>query len=95
MKIFSIHWPVALVVIVLGGWRSAAQASIWMEMSDAGDLPATAQHTVGTGSLEAIVGTLPIINNADDIDMFSIRIPDLSLFSATTTSRRCPTIPLK
>jgi hypothetical protein len=61
-----------------------ARASIvWAEMGDAGQLPGTAQTTVGAGPLVAIQGNLAAI---DDVDMFRIFISDLSLFSATTVS---------
>jgi len=39
---------------------------------------------MGTGSLDAITGRIE--STPDDVDMFAIKIPDLSLFSATTVS---------
>jgi hypothetical protein len=53
----------------------------WPETSDAGDLPGTAQVTVGNGSLTSILGTL-----ATDSDMFQIQICDPASFGATTVN---------
>jgi len=66
---------------VLGMTMPANAGPIWMEVGDAGQLPSTAQPTIGTGSLDAIQGNS---SGTDDIDMFRISIPDPSVFSATT-----------
>jgi hypothetical protein len=50
------------------------------EVGEAGDLPGTANVTVGTGSLTAIVGTIAAVNDAD---MFAIQICDPANFSAS------------
>ncbi len=47
---------------------------------DAGDLPGTATTPVGTGTLEAIAGTLTAANS----DMYAIEICDSGQFSAST-----------
>lgn len=57
-----------------------AVAQIWNEVGDAGDLPATAQVPVGNGPLIQINGTLL----PNDADMYCIKIPDPTAFSATT-----------
>jgi hypothetical protein len=65
----------------------AAPAGVWVEMGDAGQLPATAQTTIvnGTGlSLDFIRGTL---SNNQDVDMYRIFINDPAQFSATTVGQ--------
>lgn len=57
------------------------RAATWVEIGLAGPLPATAQRTVGTGSLDAIFGNLFEI---DEVDTYLIRIVDPLNFSATT-----------
>lgn len=59
---------------------SGASAQTWVEVGDAGDLPGTAQVVLGAGPLSQING----INDANDVDMFQIRIKDPALFRATT-----------
>jgi hypothetical protein len=59
----------------------AARADIWDEQGDAGELPGTAQVVFGLPSLEGIRGML---ETANDVDMFAIRIVDPATFSATT-----------
>jgi hypothetical protein len=54
----------------------------WLEIGDAGDLPATAQVPQGAGPLPAIFGRLAA--GTDDADMFLIHIDDPACFSATT-----------
>ncbi len=63
--------------------RSVRADVIWLEGSgDAGSLPTTAQSTVGSGTLDRILGRLD--KSFADIDMFGILVPDPALFSATT-----------
>jgi hypothetical protein len=76
--IFSL---VLFAMIVAGGRASAGV--IWYEQGDAGDSLATANVTMGSGELESIVGTLPD-DDPDGVDMYKLKIADLSLFSATT-----------
>jgi hypothetical protein len=61
----------------------AALGQIWDEYLDgggeAGELVATAQWTVGSGPLTAIIGA----DGGQDADLFAIFIPDPSAFSAT------------
>ena len=67
----------ALLVVV-----PSAHAQVWTESADAGSLPATADHTVGTGSLLLINGTL--LSNTD-VDMYCIRVTNPATFSAFLT----------
>lgn len=56
-----------------------ARAQIWTEIGDAGELPATAQVTAGSGPLTEIDGGL---SNESDVDMYCIRVADpLSFFA--------------
>jgi len=55
----------------------------WTESGDAGDLPGTAQATVGSGALDAIEGS--ILDEADQ-DMFLVLIEDPEAFSASTNN---------
>ena len=74
---------------------TAARAQTWNEIGDAGDLPATAQTTIGTGPLTQINGNLA---SPTDVDMFCVTAgsgsyvclqcvliqgPDLWIFDAT------------
>ncbi len=52
-----------------------------IELGDAGQLPATAQPTVGVGSLDEITGAIPA---GTDADIFRINITNPATFSATT-----------
>ena len=67
------------IVSLLAVPLSRAEATIHVEMGDAGDLPGTAQKTVGIGSLDSITGEL---EPEHDIDMFAIMIDDAVAFSA-------------
>ena len=72
------------LVIAASFAGTASAGPIWSEGAvDAGDLPGTAEVTVGVGPLESIQGHLLGI---DDIDLFAIRITDPAGFSATTVS---------
>jgi len=53
------------------------------EIGDAGDLPANAQSTGGSGPLTSITGSL---SGVDDVDMYSICITDPALFVAATNA---------
>ncbi|MBX3378414.1 MAG: DVUA0089 family protein, partial [Phycisphaeraceae bacterium] len=54
----------------------------WLETGDAGELPASAQVTSGSGAMNAIRGTL----GTGDADMFQINICNAANFSATTNN---------
>jgi len=58
-----------------------AQASLYSEVGDVGNLPASAQSVIGTGIISDIYGTL--LNN-NDVDMFKIYIYDPENFYALT-----------
>lgn len=69
--------------VVFGLLLCAAPAfaqSVWTEVGDAGDLPATAQMTNCTSTLDEIRGSCP----AGDVDLFLILITNPAQFSATT-----------
>lgn len=59
---------------------SASFSQVWVETGDAGELPGTAQVTMGAGALVSITGD----NSLGDADMFAIMITDEASFSATT-----------
>lgn len=63
---------------------AGANAQTWDEIADgggdAGDLPATAQVVLGSGTLTAITGTY----DASDVDMYQIFISDIYNFGAST-----------
>jgi hypothetical protein len=58
-----------------------ATAQTWDEVGDAGDLPGTAQVTVGAGPLTSITGT---VSSGTDGDLYQIFITGGGTFSATT-----------
>ncbi len=60
----------------------SAGAQTWTEQGDAGDLPSSAQTTVGVGALTQIDGNL---TSSDAVDMYLIKIVDPLNFSASTT----------
>jgi len=60
---------------------SVAQASLYSEVGDAGNLPASAQSVTGTGIISDIYGTL---SSENDVDMFKIYIYDPENFYAST-----------
>lgn len=66
---------------------SPAHAVGYVEIGDAGDLPATAQVVFGPANtaLTSISGTLTFSNNISEGDMYRIVISSPSTFSATTT----------
>jgi hypothetical protein len=59
---------------------SSASAGTWFEMG-AGNTLATAERTVGTGSLDTIFGNLP---TGSSVDLYLVRIIDPLSFSAAT-----------
>lgn len=74
---------VKLLVGVAGlALAASAQAQIWTEVGDAGDLPGTAQVTNGVGALLGISGSYL----ANDVDLYAIKIVDPANFGATVTS---------
>jgi hypothetical protein len=80
---YRLVWSVVLVLSAVPAWA----APIWVEVDDAGDLVATAQDTVGGGTLSTIHGNLsnpdPSLS-AFDIDLYSLFIVDPLNFSAST-----------
>lgn len=65
-----------------------AQAIVWTEFGDAGDLPGTAQSTLPGGNITSITGELGFDQDTLlwDIDLFEIQIGLPTLFSARTHS---------
>jgi hypothetical protein len=63
-----------------------ASAYVWNETGSAGDNPATAQNTTGTGDLTEIIGNLDfnVDSGVYEVDLFRIRITDPTSFSALT-----------
>jgi hypothetical protein len=68
-------------VLAVAAIAAGASAQLWNEQGDAGDLPGTAQLTMGSGPLNFISGNY---GAASDVDMYGITVTDWSLFSATT-----------
>ncbi len=69
-----------LLVVVMALAFAAPALAQWVEIGDAGDLPATAQQTVGDGQLATISGNLSV----GDVDMYCIMVDDPATFSAST-----------
>jgi hypothetical protein len=76
MKNFVIGMGVLLAA------ATAANAQVWNEVGDAGELAASAQVVAGSGPLTTILGSL----SDSDVDMYQIRIDDPSLFIAQHTN---------
>jgi hypothetical protein len=81
MRNYAQLWLSSIAIAAL---IASAGAQTWDETAngggDAGDLPATAQVVLGSGSLTAITGNL----GASDVDMYQIIICDPLNFEATT-----------
>jgi len=60
-------------------WPAIGRAQSWFESDDAGELTSSAQSTIGAGSLARITGQL---SDANDVDLFCIRILDPATFVA-------------
>ena len=90
-SLLSKHTPfasigVAFAVTLLGS--APAHAAAYTEVGDAGDLPGTAQVVSApvTTALTSINGTISVVNNVSEGDMYKIVISSPSTFSATTTN---------
>ncbi|MFZ4574096.1 MAG: DVUA0089 family protein [Phycisphaerales bacterium] len=73
---------VAIALGSLVALAGVANAQVWNEVGEAGDLPGSDQVVAGSGPLQIINGSLL----ADDVDMYRIRIDDPSLFLAQHTA---------
>jgi hypothetical protein len=76
-----------LVLWFTVAFSRASRATLWFEIGDAGNLPGTAQSTMGGGPLTDILGNLSApdpFESAFDIDMYAISIFDPLSFSAMT-----------
>lgn len=78
----SYYAPLLAVVLALA-LTPLANAAIWTEVGDAGDQVATAQATVGTGSLDMIFGEILITSFTD---IYRITITNPAAFSASTVN---------
>src|SRR5438477_4354543 len=67
----------ALLLVLLTA--TAARAATWTEIGDAGNLPASAQVTSGSGTLTSIQGTF--LGNTDE-DVYCIHVTDTNNFRA-------------
>lgn len=67
--------------VIAAAAAASAQAQVWTEHGDAGNLPATAQVTVGEGALREIRGAV-----GGGEDMYCIRIHNVAEFIATTVN---------
>jgi hypothetical protein len=79
-----------LALVLAMGLAPGAGAIPWMEVGEAGDLPATAQVPAGSGELTSISGSILLIS-AMDADMYRLHIPVPGAFSATTFGTVGPT----
>jgi hypothetical protein len=70
----------SVTAVALLAIACASEAANYVESGDAGDLPGTAQTTVGSGPLTSIQGTL--VSDLDR-DMYCIRVLDPPNFSAS------------
>jgi hypothetical protein len=86
MNLSTVVPRMVMALVATVGLASTVSATPWLEIGDAGNLPGTAQVTLGFGPLTSISGFIG--NNAPnsflDADMFRIHIPTPALFSATT-----------
>jgi hypothetical protein len=73
----SLFTPLVFTALVM--LATTARAQVWNEDGDAGDLPATAQSTLGTGALTQIKGSLA---SPTDVDMYCIQVPNRFAFVA-------------
>lgn len=85
--VFALLCSAALSLTVHAAPFCTVSSTIWCEKTagDAGSLPATSEPTMGTGTLTDIIGQ--IADGTTGADMFSIFIPDPSVFSADFTPR--------
>src|SRR4051812_3658361 len=63
--------PAAAILLVTMLLNMPVRATAWVEIGDAGALPASSQVTMGTGLLNSISGTL---SSDGDVDMYRIHI---------------------
>ena len=75
----SLRALAAILTLALG--TTPLFAGVWTEVGDAGEVPTTAQETLGVGLLGSIFGTL-VPGTPDDVDMYGIFISDPDAFSA-------------
>src|SRR5262245_47372329 len=66
--------------LLLNACPSFADSFTWIE-SSAGNLPSTANITIGPGPLRTILGNLSTLT---EVDMYQIQLTDFLNFSATT-----------
>lgn len=78
-SVLSSARSLAIAAIAVLALASTASAQIWNEAGDAGELPGTAQTTVGAGALTEINGNLA---SASDADMYCIRVTNTASFIA-------------
>lgn len=73
-----------LCIAALLASAGTASAAVWVEVGDAGALPAGAQATMGSGQLDEIVGATQSAAPQDIADYYIIDIKDPDAFSART-----------
>jgi hypothetical protein len=81
--------PLSAGVLCVCLLTTTPAAASFIEIGDAGDLPATANMTGGVGPLTTILGNLTAADPFDavlDVDMFGIYISDPAAFSASTVA---------
>jgi hypothetical protein len=76
-NVFGVAWSSDAVLKV------QTVPGVWIEEGDAGDTLATAQVTLGSGSLTNIQGTIP---DGWDNEVYKIRVTDFAHFSAAVTA---------
>ncbi len=78
------RFTTGLALLALLTFAPAVSAQNWEEVGDAGELPGTAQLTLGVGPLTAISGE---ISSNTDADMYQIFLTGGATFSASTVGQ--------
>jgi hypothetical protein len=76
-------YAIILTILAMVCLAAPSMAQTWVEIPDAGDMPATAQYGDCDGPLSSITGALDAANG-DYTDMYLITVVDPAAFSATT-----------
>lgn len=77
---------VLATVLLVAAASSRAHAQSWYENGDAGDLIATAQTTIGAGSLTSVTGSLQFDS---DVDLYCINVPSAPPVGVTLLALYC------
>lgn len=78
--------PFLAVALLLAAVPARVHAQSWYESGDAGDLIATAQTTLGIGTLSSITGSL---QSDADVDLYCIHVPATPPVGVTLLALYC------